>query len=151
MLCPLLAVGVHREHIAFCKSHGRFLPFISAIPSFRMFIAASLPFCNTFLVVSSPRPASSARWYAVQLRHSSDVSLSCTLPSAVTGTKSFFWQNGQPLLVLCSPALLVKKCLFMLPVGTLSSSFDEGGETPVAVQHHHIRVSSNLVSDGLDV
>jgi hypothetical protein len=67
----------------------------------------------------------------VQLRHSSDVSLSCTLASAVTGTRSFFWQNGQPLLVLCSPALLVKKCLFMLPVGTLSSSFDDGGKLPL--------------------
>jgi hypothetical protein len=69
--------------------------------------------------------------HAAQLRRSSDVSLACTLPSAITGTRLFFWQSGQPLLVLYSPVLLVKKCLFMLPVKTLFSSFDDGGKPPL--------------------
>ena len=112
VFCPLLAVAAHKERLAFCKSYARFLLFISAIPPLRVFIAASLSFCITLLAVPSPRPASSAGLHAVHPRQSGDVSLSFTLPSAVTDTRPFFWQNGQPLLVPCFPALLVKKHLF---------------------------------------
>jgi len=111
VFCPLLVVSVRKEPLAFCTSYGRFLSFVSAVPPLRVFSAASLSFCITLLAVPLPRPASPARWHAVHLRQFSDVLVSCTLPPAVTGTRSLFWQNGQPLLVLCSSALLVKKCL----------------------------------------
>ena len=63
-------------------------------------------------------------------RPSSDVSLFCTLPCATAGTRPFFWQNGPPLLVLCSPALLSGNASW-LPVGALSSSFNDGGKLPL--------------------
>ena len=131
LLRALLAVAVHNELLVFCKSHGRFLFFICAVPPLRVFVAADLSFCITLLDVPSPCPASPAMLHAMQLRQSSDVSLACTLPSAITGTRFFFWQSGQPLLVLYSPVLLVKKCLFMLPVKTLFSCFDDGGKPPL--------------------
>jgi hypothetical protein len=104
-------VAVHNEHLAIWKSYRRFLPFVSVVLPLCVFLAARLSFCISLLAVPSPRPASPARLHAVHLRQSSDISLSCTFPSAITGTRSLFWQNGQPLLVLCSPALLVQKCL----------------------------------------
>ena len=112
VFCTLLAVTVHEEDIAFCKAYSCFLPFISTIPPLRMFIDASLSFCIALPDVPSPRPGSSARLRAVQLRQFSDVLFSCALPSAVISTRSFLWHNGQPLLVLRFQAFLVKKCLF---------------------------------------
>ena len=150
LLCPLLAVAVHDEFLVFCKSHGCFLPFISVIPPLRVLSAARLSFCITLLAVPSPGPASPTRLHAVHLRQSSNVLFFCALPFAVTGTRSLFWQNRQLLLILCSPALLVQKCLFMLPVGAMFSSFDDRGKFPL--QYSIITfVSSTLVWDGLEV
>ena len=128
LLSPLLAVAVHTELSAFWKSYRRFFPFISAISPLRVFIAGSLSFCITLFDVPSPRPASPARLHAVQLRQSSDV----LFHPPSQAQRSFFWQNRQPLLVLCSPAPLVKRCLFMLPVKTLSSSSGDGGKLPLS-------------------
>ena len=50
LLCPLLAVAVHNELLAFCKPYGRFLPFISAAPPLRVFNAASLFFASLSLL-----------------------------------------------------------------------------------------------------
>ena len=149
LLCPLLAVAVHNELLAFCKSHGHFLPFISATRPLRVLSAERLSFCITLLTVPSPGPASPTRLHAVHLRQSSNVLFSCAPPFAVTGTRSLFWQNGQPLLVLCSPALLVKKYPFILPVGTLSSSLDQNEKLPLP--YSMMTLFSNLVADCLEV
>ena len=124
-------MAAHNGHLALCKSQGSALPVISAIPLLPVFIAASLLVCIALLAGPSPRPASPPRLHAVHLRQSSDLLLSCTLPSAAAGTRSLFWQSGQPMLVLCSFALLVEKGLFMLPIGALSSPFDDCGKLPL--------------------
>ena len=37
-LGTLVARAVQKEHLAFCKSHGRFFPFISAVPPCRTLV-----------------------------------------------------------------------------------------------------------------
>ena len=108
-LCALLAAAVRKDLLAFCKSHGRFMPCVSAIPPPRVFSAARLSLRIPLLAVPSRTQCSHAN-------------------AAMYRSPVLFWQRGQPLLVLCSPALLVTRCLFMRPAGTLSSSSGDGGK-----------------------
>jgi len=101
-LCALLAAAVRKDLLAFCKSHGRFMPCVSAIPPLRPFSAARLSLCIPLLAVPSRTQCSHAN-------------------AAMYRSPVLFWQRGQPLPVLCSPALLV------LLVGALSSSSGDGG------------------------
>ena len=70
------------------------------------------------------------------------------------GTRSACWQNGQPLLVLNSEALLVGMCrlaaLFMLPLETLSLSFDAGEKLPLPYSSITFFVPPNIHEECLE-
>ena len=146
--CTLLAVAAHTELWRFanhtvvsCLSSLQSYLSVCSMPQASLFASLSLV-CLHHLQLLLPS--------CTQCTYASSAMFSCTLPSAVTGTRSLFWQNGQLLLVLCSPAFLVQKCLFMLPVGAMFSSFDDRGK--FLLQYSIITfVPSNLVSDGLEV
>ena len=96
-----------------------------------MFIAPALTLC----IILCSQPASFPQLHTLHVRQSRAVLFLCIFLSTVIGGRSACWQNGQLLLVLNSEALLVGMCrladLFMLPVETLSLSFDAGENLPL--------------------
>jgi hypothetical protein len=126
VLCALLAAAAHTEHVAACKSHGRFLPFVSANSPLRVFSAEGLSLCISLLAVPSRTQCS----HANAAMYRSPV----LFPPAARATPA------------CSvhPSASRHKMPSHAPSRNTVPILWRRRETPVAAQHHHILVVVGL-------